>query len=475
MNGESLVLRAIGRYAAESRVALQSGGETLTYRQLYDKAQALAALLRGKKTNRLGILLDNGMEWCIADIACIMAGIVTVPLPPFFTESQRQHALQVTGADTLLTWQAGEWGFLALENEAAFLPEHTAKVTFTSGTTGQPKGVCLSQAGMEQVAESLLAVIGAEKAKRHLALLPLAVLLENVAGFYATLLAGGCYVVEPFAALGYRGMQPDGAVIMQHLATQRITSCILVPELLRSLVTSMERQPVALPDLCFAAVGGAKVSPLLLQRAQALGLPVYEGYGLSESASVVAVNTPEHGKAGSVGRILPHIRCHIAARELVLEQPALLGYAGEDVHRGNYATGDIVRLDAEGYLFIEGRKRNVLITSHGRNISPEWPESELLAQPEIAQALVIGEAQPFLAALLVPAHAEADLAAAVAAANTRLPVYAQIAEWHMVAPFTPQNGLLTANGRIRRAEAVAHYDALIESIYAFQGENHGVL
>lgn len=474
MNGESLVLRAIGRYAAESRVALQSDGEPLTYRQLYDKAQALAALLRGKKTSRLGILLENGMEWCIADIACIMAGIVTVPLPPFFTESQRQHALRVTGADTLLTWQ-GEWRFLALENGAAFLPEHTAKVTFTSGTTGQPKGVCLSQTGMEQVAESLLAVIGAEKAQRHLALLPLAVLLENVAGFYATLLAGGCYVVEPLAALGYRGMQPDGAVILQHLATQRITSCILVPELLRNLVASMERQPFTLPHLRFAAVGGAKVSPLLLQRAQALGLPVYEGYGLSESASVVAVNTPEYGKAGSVGRILPHIRCHIAARELALEQPALLGYAGEDEYRGNYATGDIVRLDAEGYLFIEGRKRNVLITSHGRNISPEWPESELLAQPEIAQALVIGEAQPFLTALLVPAHAEADLTAAVAAANTRLPVYAQIAEWRAVAPFTPQNGLLTANGRIRRAEAIARYEALIESIYAFQGEKHGIL
>lgn len=477
MNQKSRVLNAIATFATKhkQRIALISEGRSLTYRALLENAQKLEEQLRMMRVKCLGVVLDNGIEWCVADMAAIMADVVTVPVPLFFSEAQREHALSTAGANALLTWQDGHWHIAPLDYPAACLPQGTAKITFTSGTTGQPKGVCLSQQGLENVAVSLTEVIGVENAQRHLALLPLAVLLENIAGFYATLLAGGCYVVPPLAALGFNGMQPNGAAILHYLASQHITSCIFVPELLKAVLHAIVGTPIALPDLRFTAVGGAKVSPQLLEQAKIAGLPVYEGYGLSESASVVAVNTPAHHKKGSVGKILPHISCSLSNEgELILKKPALLGYVGEPEHSDGYATGDIVRIDEDGYMFITGRKRNVIITSHGRNIAPEWPESELVAEAAIAQAIVAGDAQSYLVALIVPTYPNVDIAKAVEAANQRLPLYARIGDWRVVTPFTPANKLLTTNGRIKRAEVLAQYHGLLESLYS-HGEKHGIL
>ena len=122
------------------------------------------------------------------------------------------------------------------------------------------------------------------------------------------------------------------------------------------------------------------------------------------------------------------------------------------------ATGDLGRLDDEGFLFIDGRKSNLIITGFGRNISPEWVESELLAQPEIRQAVVYGEAQAELSALLVPLSPELEdsaLQGAVDRANLNLPAYAQIRNWRRRGPLDAAAGELTGNGRPRRKAILA--------------------
>jgi pyrroloquinoline quinone (PQQ) biosynthesis protein C len=141
----------------------------------------------------------------------------------------------------------------------------------------------------------------------------------------------------------------------------------------------------------------------------------------------------------------------------MLDGPLALGVLGGEAPQAPFATGDIGRLDPDGRLWIEGRKSNLIVTSHGRNLSPEWIEETLLARPEIAQAFVHGEGLPFPEALLVPATPGADVAAAVAAANAALPSYARTARWREVAHFTPQNGRLTGNGRLKRAAIGAAY------------------
>jgi long-subunit acyl-CoA synthetase (AMP-forming) len=202
------------------------------------------------------------------------------------------------------------------------------------------------------------------------------------------------------------------------------------------------------------AVGGAKVAPPLIAGARSIGLPAYEGYGLSECGSVVALNTPHADRPGSVGRVLPHLRISLAGDgEIVAGPHPFLGYIGEPPQEGAYRTGDLGEFDADGWLRITGRKSNVLITAYGRNVAPEWVESELLAEPEIAQAAVFGEAATSLCALLVPTRG--DLAAdaiedAVARVNARLPDYARVGRWRGSAPFDATRGEVTANGRPRR-------------------------
>jgi acyl-CoA synthetase (AMP-forming)/AMP-acid ligase II len=233
---------------------------------------------------------------------------------------------------------------------------------------------------------------------------------------------------------------------------------ILLPQMLLSLVGLLEGGARRPASLRFAAVGGAKVAPALIARARAVGLPVYEGYGLSECASVVSLNLPGADRPGSAGRPLPHAQVKIADREIHVScgGPWL-------------ATGDLGRLDDDGFLHVEGRRKHVLITSFGRNVSPEWPEAELLAGAAIAQAVVFGEARPQLCALIVPAAAgipDALLDAQVRAANARLPDYARIGRWMRAdAPFTPQNGLATANGRVRRDAVWKTYGARLDGIF----------
>ena len=305
--------------------------------------------------------------------------------------------------------------------------------------------------------------------RRHLCVLPLSTLLENVAGLYAPLAAGATCIVP---AVDELTRQLDVRRLLDRIATARPDSLILVPELLRMLVTAAESGWTVPPSLQFIAVGGACVAPGLLARAAAVGLPVYEGYGLSECASVVCLNTPDARRAGTVGRPLPHVQVRVDERgELHVRGATMLGYLGEAPLSADaeFATGDLGTLDADGYVRIHGRLRNMYITSLGRNVSPEWVEREIAAEPGIGQVLVHGEARPYAVALIVPSGASADASLidrSIATANMRLPEYARVRRWAWApAKFTAEEGLVTGNGRLRRDAIVGRYGWLIDSMY----------
>jgi len=459
----SLLLDALKRHAKNlpERLALIGSEDSITYADLLPHVAVKASQLRGRYCRVLGIQLDNSPAWVLWDLATVQAGVVCVPLPTFFTQQQLEHVIQAAGIDHLVTPQGLiPTGFVGTPRTP--VPEGMSKITFTSGTTGTPKGVCLSQDGLEQVAQSLLGALGDGYAANHLSVLPLAILLENVAGVYSALLAGARCHLYSLKQIGMGNpFQLDFCGLVLAMVVNEISSAILVPELLRGLIAMLYHAAVRLPDMKFLAVGGSKVAPELLLQAQAVGLPIFEGYGLSECGSVVALNTPTDARVGAVGKVLPHIGLSCDGGEIIIHNPAFLGYLGAP-HHGEFATGDLGHLDADGFLHISGRKKNLLITSFGRNISPEWVESVLLSQPEIAQAVVYGDAQPYLGALLVPAAPEADVEAAVQRANQGLPDYAKVQVSHCVPPFRVTDGTLTSTGRPRRETIFNQYHHLMD-------------
>ena len=167
-------------------------------------------------TRRVGLLADNGRAWAITDLALLAGNLVNVPLPQHFGAAQMTHALQTAGVQAVMTDTprrildlglgfierpaSRQTGLVHLTRPAIIpalpaLPAGTVKVTYTSGSTAEPKGVCLSRAALEAVAGSVATVAQRLGIRRHLSLLPLATLLENVAGLYAGWLAGAtCYL-----------------------------------------------------------------------------------------------------------------------------------------------------------------------------------------------------------------------------------------------------------------------------------------
>jgi len=438
----------------------------------------------------LALAADNGPAWALVDLAALAAGICVVPLPGFFSPSQIRHALTRSGAQALLappsspledlaTGAAQEWSIagqrlslLALAGDPSTpLPEAVHKITFTSGTTGEPKGVMLAWRQIQPVVESLAGAVEAGPGHRHLALAPLSILLENIAGLYVPLWCGATAVLPPLAEVGLRGSSRLDVETMARALTQwRANSAIFFPQTLQALVEWLESGHPAPDSLAFAAVGGAPVSSRLLARARALGLPVYEGYGLSECASVVCLNTPVAQRPGSVGRPLPHVRLRLSGDgEVLVAGAGFLGYLGEPAQPSEWwPTGDLGRLDRDGYLYLEGRRRNVFCTAFGRNVAPEWVERELTLEPAIAQAALFGEARPWNLAVIVPAPGADPVAveAALERVNAGLPDYARAQEWLTAeAPFSLANGELTGTGRIRREAIWSHYAGVIEPRY----------
>ena len=479
------------------RLVFQGTRSSWHVRDVLEELPAIEQRLAGVRV--LAILADNSPDWALADLAALKAQTPVLPLPLFFSPPQLAHALEQTGADLVVTDQPERIlslgiGFAFSEQRRSLvwlrrrttpvaLPDGTAKISFTSGSTGAPKGVCLSAAGLVDTALALESRLSDMRIERHLAVLPLALLLENSAGIYAPLLRGAEIHLPDLACLGWQGMAGfNPQLLQQQVAELRPNSVILVPELLKAwtvfLAGSGQR---ATDELAYVAVGGSRVEPGLLALARQLGVPAFQGYGLTECGSVVSLNRPGQDGDG-VGRPLEHVRIAIREGEIHVASRAFLGYLGDAArdHGADHATGDLGYFDDEGHLHLTGRRKNLLITSFGRNVSPEWVEACLLAQPQIAQVIVAGDSRPSLAAIVVPSPGAlyADVAAAIGCVNAALPDYARLGGWIDAGPFTLQNGMLTGNGRPVRSTILDHYATELAALYDEQSikePSHGVL
>ncbi len=480
-------------------MAFMNGHTSICYADLFSLVNQFAGELRRDGTQVIGLHMDNSPAWAVIDLAAQIAGVTQIPLPGFFSDQQLKHAIEDSGIECIYTDHPQRLVTLLSDNHPFHIsgPESLAgmmyhsmrlpppfrrrpyagiaKITYTSGTTGNPKGVCLSQQTLEAVSSALHDAIGVEDTDRHLSIMPLTTLLENIGAVNVSLLAGACTCLPPISDTGMRGAADfDASCTLDLIHKYQITSLILTPQLLHGLIHTIENGDSLPQSLRFVAVGGAPLSQTLMARGQDLGLPLYEGYGLSECGSVVAVNTPGQKRTGSVGKPLPHIALRFADDGEILAKGMLFqGYLNEQVsfsEDGYWPTGDLGYLDESGFLYITGRKKDVFITSYGRNVAPEWVERELTAHPAIMQAVVFGEGRPWNTAIIVPgvvngrgANKE-EIDQAVEICNRLLPDYARLHSWIPAdAPFSVSNNQLSGTGRPLRKNLWSHYQARIDT------------
>lgn len=499
----SALIESIHKTAADNpqAIAISNSNDRITYSSLSQQIVELSAQLTGENIQVIGLHMDNGPDWIMLDLACMAAGITCVPIPHFFSREQLRHCCAQANIDVMVTdqpeiitnagvpYKKSSNGFLqniasaciftkagtsinrsARDQQQLATPD-IAKVTFTSGTTGNPKGVRLTSQTLTDVADSLSRLLISVDTGKHLCLLPLSTLLENVAGVYRTLLAGNCCVAPPLDEIGLASVTAcDSRKLIDAFQRYQPNTAILIPQLLEVIVQQCEQGERFSDSINFLAVGGAHVPKPLLERAQKLKLPVYQGYGLSECGSVVALNMPGASKIDSAGKLLPGLKARIRNGEILIHNRGFDGYLNHPQSgQSEVSTGDIGFVDDQGYVYITGRKKNLIISSYGRNISPEWVETRLLGSPNIKQCVLIGNDKPFCIALIIaktPSIPESDLENDIDRVNSELPEYARIKGWAMVdQPFSEADGLLTANGRLRRTQIAERYRDLVNSLY----------
>lgn len=373
-----------------------------------------------------------------------------------------------------------------------------ATILYTSGTTGEPKGVMLTQGNLASNACTTIEAFGYEEHAMRLGFLPLSHIYARTCDFYGWIAEGSrlalaesresvladCQAVHPtcinavpyFYDKLYRGLCASG----KHETPGAVRGA------LGGVITR-----------CCA--GGAALPDHLYDYYLSQGTPILLGYGLSESSPVITISSPAHYRRQSCGRAIPGVEVRIADDgEILTRGPHVMpGYYKNDaatrevIHDNWLATGDLGRLDADGFLYITGRKKEILVTLGGKNIAPVYLESLLTQDSLILQAMIVGDGRPYLSALIVPnadtLKSEQEKLGLSGLALTDALTHPQILALYrthidrclanvspheqvgqfvlLEHPFTIDAGLLTPKLTLRRQLIGQHYAAEIVALY----------
>ncbi|MEV0609548.1 AMP-binding protein [Polymorphospora rubra] len=421
-------------------------------------------------------------------------------------------------------------------------PEQPVTLLYTSGTTGDPKGVVLSHRNVIYQAVVLEATVSVPDHAPSVAYLPLAHIAERMLGVYnpiyraghvticpdATQLVAALRAIGPASFFGVpRVWEKMAAGVQAHLATAEpavrdafgVASAAAleayelraagqaVPDELAARVAQAEatvlrplQTTLGLHRMVWAGSGAAPIPVDVLRFLAGLGVDVLEVWGMTETTGTATINTPDRFRTGTVGRANPGMQVRLAADGEILVRGPLVcsGYLRGDGSvesvtdaDGWLATGDVGVIDDDGFLTITDRKKELIITSSGKNISPARIEGLLRAHPLIGQAVAIGDRRPYITALIVlddevaprwaRAHGISDtqlpglasepvllaeIEAAVDAANAKLARPEQVKNFRVLpSSWTPESGELTPTLKLRRRVIVDRYSGSIDTLY----------
>jgi long-chain acyl-CoA synthetase len=300
--------------------------------------------------------------------------------------------------------------------EPRHTPENTALILYTSGTTGRSKGAVLSHGNIVSNIRAAGSRFSADSRMHTLSFLPINHVFEQVCGLLLPLSVGGTVTfAESLKKLGENLVEVRPSFftgvpavyrlfhdrIMKNVKGKALSKLLFSLPLARQLVVSRVKRNFAGGTMFIS--GGAALDPQIAQGLMSLGFKIFQGYGVTETSPVVSAECPGRTRLGSVGPILDGVEVKIAGAgkdgvgEILVRGPNVMqGYfknpsATEEVMTGGwYHTGDLGRLDDDGFLFICGRVKNLIVTPNGKNVYPEEVEIELLKSPYIAEAMVFG-------------------------------------------------------------------------------------
>jgi len=410
----------------------------------------------------------------------------------------------------------------------AVSPNDAATVVFTSGTTGAPMGVVLTHRNVVYEATALLAANNLTDAGTSVSYLPFAHIAERMLSMYLpyvselaetlrelrptrffgvpriwekvqTWVSAGDGAADEFNAADVQAALDTGRRYVTSRQRGSVTPAGLLEEFSRAdaRILSGLRTRAGLDQLVWATTAAAPMPEQTLKFFAGLGIRIYDAYGMSETSGTATTNTEAAYRLGSVGLPLPGVRVDIADDgEILLQGPAVSpGYygqieAGADPSARWLHTGDLGRRDADGFLYIVGRKKEMIITSSGKNIAPAALEQLLLESEFITNAMVYGDRRPYLVALITIDAAAVraaiaggsavmdidDLMAssqaltlvrrAVDGANARVSRPEQVKKFALLPEqWTPQGGQLTPTLKLRREVIATRHSRLIDELY----------
>ncbi len=417
-------------------------------------------------------------------------------------------------------------------------PDTLATLIYTSGTTGTPKGVMISHRNVVWTAECLRRAANIDLGPRMVSYLPLAHIAERLATHYlATYLAGQVWfcpnlagvleyiqearptlfvgvprVFEKFhSRLAARFAETHGikktlldraldANRKRVLAEQEGSSGPMMAGTLDSLVLSKVREQLGMDQVELAITAAAPINPDLILFFQTLGIPLFELYGMSETTGPATTNLPGAFRLGSVGKALPGVEVELAEDDELLMRGGVIteGYykLPDDTteafdSQGWLHSGDLARIDDDGFVWIVGRKKEIIITAGGKNIAPAKLETLLGNHALISKACMVGDGRKFLTMIVALDHEEApawaesngliyeDLATfsrldevnaeierAIDEANGTVSSVEQVKKWIIVPDeWTPDSGEVTPSLKLKRKVVLDKYASEIESLY----------
>jgi long-chain acyl-CoA synthetase len=428
MNLAEIIPRSSIRFP--DKEAILFGSKSITYKTLDKQTNRLANLITSMglmKGERVGLMMSNRPEFVTAFFGILKTGVVPVPINALFKEKELSYVLSNSGASGLITEAsympifdnirndipgcsrvilAGEMGKLledmSEETEvSAALEDDIAILMYTSGSTGNPKGVILTHNNLYSNAVVASQIISAMSyADRVFVVIPYFHIYAMNWGMIAPLSQGATIVImERFV--------PED--VFETVKKHRITVFLGVPTIYHRLSTHPNVRKDDFSSIRYALCGGAPLPVTLIEETEkAIGISIHEGYGQTETSPIVTVN--RFGglrKAGSAGPAAPGIEIKIlddAGQEMPCGQDGEIVVRGPNVMKGYYEldsetekalrngwffTGDIGRLDEDGYLYITDRKGDLII-SGGHNIYPREVEEVLANHPDLAESAVIG-------------------------------------------------------------------------------------